>query len=73
MTLLDDTYWGGWMDGGEVLHLVVVDDECLRSACGRYLNIAYDLHDQMRGACCKTCLRIEKKWEREEMEAAGVS
>lgn len=72
-TLPPDSYWGGYTDHGELLHLVVAAQHGHpRSACGLHLADAWDIPDQMHGARCNKCVAAEAAGERAELDALRV-
>jgi hypothetical protein len=74
MSFLDESYWGGYTEHGELLHLAVESaGQYARSACGLLLTGgAWVIPDQMHSARCRSCSRIEATEERAEIEAAAT-
>ena len=69
MNLLDESYWGGYTEHGKLLHLAVKGaGGPAKSVCGRLLTGgAWIIPDQMQGARCRSCIRIETAEERFEL------
>ena len=68
---LDDAYWGGWTEHGELLHLAATSQAGLpRSACGLILDVAYGIPGTLQSARCRRCEVIEQSWERDELVEA---